>query len=412
MSKYVRFVVVTRSDNARRSSTGRQGFTLVELLVVISIIAILIGLLLPAVQSAREAARRSACSNNERQLALALLEFHSAQGRFPSGRNQASTRVSPDPLAGETQSTTDQWGAFTRVLPYLDQAKVLKSLDLTQSAALAANTYALQTPVPVFRDPSDTDRLINAADTQAYVGTQHNNYRLNAGNHLGATTTTVNSLKAAVYHNSNAPDFVYTEDNNGVFVTGRNVTIDQIIDGTSNTALVSEGVIGDGDDNKDSVIGDWYKVPTTVTTPDAYYALVATKDTTGPNGTITAVGTFSPQAILADEASATPTLHGVTNQFSYGGRNYWAGNYVASRYNHVLTPNLPNLAADVTHSAYQDANFNDGANATTASSRHGGGVNVALADGSVKYVSDSVDLSAWRALGSIDGDEKVYTSAF
>src|SRR5271157_3560827 len=96
----------------------RQAFTLVEILVVITIIGILAGLLLPAVQAAREAARRSQCTNNERQLALAAQNYHAANGFFPLARNNNANAL-----------TGDQWGHFARLLPFLEQGAAFKSIN-------------------------------------------------------------------------------------------------------------------------------------------------------------------------------------------------------------------------------------------------------------------------------------------
>jgi prepilin-type N-terminal cleavage/methylation domain-containing protein/prepilin-type processing-associated H-X9-DG protein len=373
------------------------GFTLVELLVVIAILGILAGLLLPAVQAAREAARRSACSNNLRQLGLAAQNFHNAQQKFPYGRlnNIASTLAN-----------SSQWGQFSYLLPYLEQAAVFEQIDFTKSTSAAVNQTALSIPIPIFRCPSDLDQMTDTSQIQNYADLQHNNYKGNAGNLLGETITVTDALQLATTGNTVTSLW---ENNNGIFRTNKQISINDILDGTSNTALFSEAVLGDGDDATSSVPGDWF----------AWGSGVALSDTTG-HSTATdainvynyAVSTYTATAIKADNAAGGATYGGATKQFSFGGRNYFAGNYAATRYNHVITPNKASLAADITHSAYTDANLNEGPSATTASSRHGGGANVAVADGSVKFVSNDVDITAWRALGSIAGKETVTKPAF
>ena len=132
----------------------RQGFTLVELLVVIAIIGILIGMLLPAVQQVREAANRTQCSNNIRQLSLGILNFESANSHFPAGS-----------LTGEDDDDlgNDGWGWGAQILPFIEQVNLADSLEpgITNQPGVFLDTFREgaivaggDTVIPTFRCPS------------------------------------------------------------------------------------------------------------------------------------------------------------------------------------------------------------------------------------------------------------------
>jgi len=327
--------------------SSRNGFSLVELLVVIAIIGLLIGLLLPAVQAARESARRSACVNNLKQISLAALNFVDAKNTFPMGRQEPNT-----------------YSQHSLLLPFLDEGAVYSQIDFTQGTGSSpARLYG----VTVFLCPTDIeDRLLDATNTSDQYGWGRNNYRANAGSEVGTTT------------NDGASNAV--EQNNGIFLTNATVTLKQVTDGTSKTALFSEATRGDGNDNVVEVVSDLFQLA-------------------NDNSTATAAGVFQKCIALKPL-----TMAGSSNETSYMGRDWINGNYMTTRYTHIMSPNSWSCSRG------NSPNTNGGA--TTASSRHDGGVNFALADGSVQFATNDIAAAVWQALGSRNLGDVVPGNAF
>jgi prepilin-type N-terminal cleavage/methylation domain-containing protein/prepilin-type processing-associated H-X9-DG protein len=328
-----------------------DGFTLVELLVVIAIIGILISLLLPAVQAAREAARRSQCTNNLRQWALAAHNYHSTFNSLPPGRY--------DPAAGGYR-----WSSHAALLPYVEQGNVFSKLDYSRDASDPVNLPVVTSQFSILLCPSDTNRMTDPNDAEAQAGWGKVNYRANGGNDTGW-------LKSGSAVNIAAS----SERNNGLFLTNRVVRFAEVFDGLSNTAMLSESLLGDADNTRISLPGDYFQV--SVSDPPDRLEL------------------FNACNNLVPTAS--------TVQFSYSGKNWVLGNYVTDRYNHLLPPNGKSCVVSGAGTINNRINYKG--TASTASSRHSNGVNVALGDASVRFVNSSLDINTWWALGSRDGGE-------
>ncbi|PHS03224.1 MAG: prepilin-type cleavage/methylation domain-containing protein [Blastopirellula sp.] len=196
----------------------RKGFTLVELLVVIAIIGILIALLLPAVQMAREAARRMSCTNNLKQLGLALHNYHDTFGTFPSGylANNVSTN---DGWQAEDGSGF-AWGSL--VLPFIEESALHDSLNFEGDSRDPANLALAHNHVSGFRCPSD------AGDDHFEIDISGTEYELDVANYVG------------IYGYGNVSMRPGNPMGKGIFYRNSSTRMRDIIDGTSNTICVGE----------------------------------------------------------------------------------------------------------------------------------------------------------------------------
>jgi prepilin-type N-terminal cleavage/methylation domain-containing protein/prepilin-type processing-associated H-X9-DG protein len=338
--------------------TRRTGFTLIELLVVIAIIAVLIGLLLPAVQKVREAAARISCQNNLKQLGIALHNYHSANNAFPPGRAAYPIVVS----------------AQGRILAYIEQDNLGKFVDVTMvplynsnpsSFPLTPGNYqASITPIRLFVCPSDPmgGRNPNAAAIQPN-GTPSPTDRYAGLNYV-----------SCIGSGDGSPDNTGTfwgqyKTSDGLF--GQTpVTISGVTDGLSNTVAFSESTMVTG-------VAD----STGATPADA-----ARQVLTLPGSTVTSDSKCAMGATTGAVWSSTR------------GAKWIDGHYADANYNHHLVPNDTRWdCSNVSHNPGQAA----------ARSYHSGGVNVMLGDGSVRFVRNGIDPATWRALATRNGGEVI-----
>jgi prepilin-type N-terminal cleavage/methylation domain-containing protein/prepilin-type processing-associated H-X9-DG protein len=341
-----------------KKSQSARGFTLVELLVVIAIIGILVALLLPAIQAAREAARRTQCTNHIMQLVKAAHNYESARKSLPFGRRSG---FNPD------GTTIRQWGHLAHILPYCEEESLHAIIDFNVGTA---ESLARLVKVSFFICPTDAeDRMNNdtcAASTDPNAGwwnAGRTNYKGNGGS-LPARTFTQNGVQV--------------EDSNGCFTTNKAITLKQITDGTSHTAIYAEMRTGDGDRFSVEIPGDWFAISGTNQDAETVYT-----------------------KCLA--IAGTPPTGGA--QYPCSGRNWVYGDYGTTRYNHVMPPNLQSCSQNQTGGNLTAIQVNEHGTATTASSRHSGGVNMACADGSTHFVRDEIDRFVWSALGSRNADD-------
>ena len=221
-----------RSD--RRTSSA---FTLIELLVVIAIIAVLIALLLPAVQSAREAARRIQCTNNLKQIGLAMHNYHSVNNVFPMA---ASKNCNSDPASAcPGYADWRGWSALSTSLPFTEQSALYNAINFNMAEEIHDNTPAPQnatviiTKVGQYMCPSDP-----------FVGqTGLNNYHAC----YGTTTDWPSGLDTSPWTSMQNAD---GNGSTGMFAVWLSYGINTVTDGTSNTLLFAEALVGDNKGNE------------------------------------------------------------------------------------------------------------------------------------------------------------------
>jgi len=318
------------------SRDSRRGFTLIELLVVISIIAVLIALLLPAVQSAREAGRRAQCTNNLKQIGLAMLNYESSNGTFSPGRKGCC------------------WGTWlVFVLPYLEAGGAYNAWNFVEGPT-ADFGFANN----IFRYSGVGNRTVTANRIGAYTcptdspdsGTTvlSYNYAVNMGTTTNSQAATLNGVRFA-----GAP-FSDMVKNSSTGTNGGAYGFRDFTDGSSNIFMASEVIIG-------------------------------------------------------QDRGSSLDLRGYT---------HWGD---ASGFETYLGPNSPDFDRIYTkdYCQYPFANNPPCAeststlpNLTAARSRHPGGVNAVMCDGSVRFIKNSINLQTWRAISTTQGGEIVSSDAF
>lgn len=337
-----------------------RAFTLIELLVVVAIIGVLVALLLPAVQAARESARRTQCINNLKQIGLALGSFDAAQKHLPSAA------VSKEYSAAPTHPHSFyRWSALAQLLPYLENQNVRNLIDISTPLYMPSAGYpvaernkaGVALVLPGFLCPSDLSERLRPD--------------------MGPTNYAVCAGSGA---NGGTP---FATD--GIFFVNSETTYGHLGDGSSNTVAASESLLGV--DTVRDASGAFSSA-----TPERSYKFILSFAGAPELTDVKCLGSMN-----YNSAAATGN--------DPRGFAWCSGEYRSATYNHYYAPNAPEY--DCITSATTDPTpppakpiLYSAWGWRTARSVHPGGVNSLFADGSVRFIQDGIDLALWKELST------------
>jgi prepilin-type N-terminal cleavage/methylation domain-containing protein len=346
---------------------GRQAFTLIELLVVIAIIAILIGLLVPAVQKVRDAAARLQCQNNLKQIGLALHNYHDTYKKFPSGHEMRSKNwLGPLPAPADAKFTTGRTSAnpfyfsnwAIQILPFIEQGNLFKQYNNNYTNEHPNNRFVVQQFVPVYSCPSDPNAstLENPGSTPS--GAQYGSFQYAHGSYRGMTG--INDYYKGV-NGGSPPDW-------GGYPNEVTYLIQHI------TGPAARGVLHGVD--------DWNSLS---------------------NERIASITDGTSNTLMAGERATTTTTNRGT---------FWADSfnlYSLSSAGVESASLLADYSACTALLGQQDPNGNTDAFPCKYGwgSLHTGGINFVCCDGHVVFISTSINMTVFQSLATISGGEVI-----
>jgi prepilin-type N-terminal cleavage/methylation domain-containing protein/prepilin-type processing-associated H-X9-DG protein len=382
---------------------SQRGFTLIELLVVIAIIAVLIALLLPAVQAAREAARRAQCVNNLKQIGLAMHNYHSSNNTFPQGHSQGATQLPYN--ATNPYAVWTEWSAQAEMLGYMEQGSLYTSINFAfcggYNYAFYCNSTGAFAGIATFLCPSDNNSSavakFNASWGNYTNPPGNNNYRGSVG------TTSLAGWNNGPGYGSCQPDPLNINGgppgcvpySTGVFCYWLAFGLRDITDGSSNTVAYGESLVGDPVINNNTKRGN---AVTGVTAAAIYDAQDATSLLN--NGQLT----------LALQACNAAWLTNTNIANDTGVRWAW-GAVGMSMFQTIVPPNSTLYRWNSCRSSCGGCSPDD-SSYSNAQSNHSGGANFLMADGSVRFIKDTVSQKTYLALGTRAGNEVVSSDSY
>lgn len=346
----------------------RHAITRFELLVIFATIAVLLGLLLPAVQMAREATRRSNCLNNLRHIGQAMQNYASAHTSFPPGRVVNVAPLDDRTASANANSTTGNgscFSAYAYMLPYLEQNGIYNRINFNTGPDTVGNDNVSASQPATFLCPSDS------GPSKSNGGVGVTNYVLNTGTTFSVSP--MNPCRAQV---------------TGVFYENSHIRIADIADGTSQTICISEQVLSDPNDTA-NIGGSWNgAIPTTG------FAL-----TSGNNNS-----NFGPELLAypGDCVTGNKLQLNRGNRWLYGAPGH-------TLYNHIRPPNdwQIDCQGGLAHSQRNFYWWSRLSHNIAAHSKHPGGVHALYCDGHAQFVVGTIELKTWNSLGSCSSSDVV-----